>query len=677
MTIRTPDQRLRVFVSSTLGELAEERAAVKRAITSVGLTPVMFELGARPHPPQELYRAYLAQSDIFVAIYWERYGWVGPGMSISGLEDEFRLSDGMPRLLYLKSPAPGREAGLTAMIDEIRAKGSDAYRSFGSSRELGRLVRDDLVVLLSERFAASATPMRRATPDAVTAGPTRPSRSLPVPPTPLIGREEEIEAVRQLLQATGTRLVSLTGPGGVGKTRLAIEVGERELDRFPGGVTFVPLAAVSEPAAVLPAIASALAVPTDAGADLPSAIADHVGTTGHLLVLDNLEQVVSVAATLDDLLMRGTGLVMLVTSRTALRLRAEREYVVNGLRVPSGPDAASLEELVSLPAVRLFVDRATAVRRDFALTEQNIGAVAGICRRLDGLPLGIELAAARIRLLDPIALHARLASSLDALGSGPVDLPERQRTLRGTVEWSVGLLDQDERDMFDRMGVFVDGWTLDAAAAVTGLLEDRVLDELDALVGHSLMVIDASGPVTRFRMLETIRAVSVERLGERADRTEVERRHARFFRELGDPTDGVDPTSADWGERLRPDEGNLAQAIRWHLEHDITPLPHLFRTLWFFWQLRDYLPPARGWIRELVTRSDELDDLGRAELFVSAAVTAAEVGDDDAARSALRRVEELGPRIGDRSLLSGARLAAAWVLPRDGEREGALAAGAE
>ena len=150
-----------------------------------------------------------------------------------------------------------------------------------------------------------------------------------------------------------------------------------------------------------------------------------------------------------------------------------------------------------------------------------------------------------------------------------------------------------------------------------------------------------------------------------------------FFRQLGDSADRSDAARADWGERLRPDEGNLAQAIRWHLEHDITPLPHLFRTLWFFWQLRDCLPPARGWIRELVMRSDELDDHARAELYVSAAVTASEVGDDDAARSALRYIEELGPRVGDRSLLSGARLAASWVLPMDGDMEDALVAATE
>src|SRR5688572_22341275 len=185
--IRTPDQRLRVFVSSTLGELADERAVVSRAVTSLRLAPILFELGARPHPPQELYRAYLAQSDIFVGIYWQRYGWVGPGMDISGLEDEFLLSEGMPRLLYIKTPAPDREAGLSAMIGKLQTEGTTAYKSFSTLRELSRLVRDDLAVLLSERFtnrgtAPSTTPATPATAPS--------SRTLPSVSTALFGREQ-------------------------------------------------------------------------------------------------------------------------------------------------------------------------------------------------------------------------------------------------------------------------------------------------------------------------------------------------------------------------------------------------------------------------------------------------------------------------------------------------------
>src|ERR671919_690541 len=256
VAIRTPDQRLRVFVSSTLADLAEERAAVSHAISALGLTPVLFELGARPHPPRELYRAYLAQSDIFIGLYWQRYGWVGPGMDISGLEDEFRLSHSIPRLLYVKKPAPDREPGLAAMIDELQREGTDSYRTFGSPRELGRLVRDDLALLLSERFAAANSGADRSAPSASKSG-RRGPRSLPVTSTSLIGREQDIVEVTKLLETPEVRLVTLTGPGGIGKTRLAIAVGEQLDDRYPRGTVFVPLAAIAQPELVLPRIAAA------------------------------------------------------------------------------------------------------------------------------------------------------------------------------------------------------------------------------------------------------------------------------------------------------------------------------------------------------------------------------------------------------------------------------------
>ena len=214
--IRTPDQRLRVFVSSTLGELAEERRAVSRAISALRLTPVLFELGARPHPPRELYRAYLAQSDVFIGVYWQRYGQAAPGIQVSGLEDEFDLSDGLPRLLYVKTPAPDREPRLADLLGRIRQRAS--YRTFSTPAELGRLVRDDLALLLSERFTARP---RNAAPSA------RGPRPLPVSTTLLVGREQAIGEVAGMLTPPEGRLVTLTGPGGIGKTRLAAAVGER------------------------------------------------------------------------------------------------------------------------------------------------------------------------------------------------------------------------------------------------------------------------------------------------------------------------------------------------------------------------------------------------------------------------------------------------------------------
>ncbi|HEX2322777.1 MAG TPA: DUF4062 domain-containing protein, partial [Streptosporangiaceae bacterium] len=419
--IRTPDRRLRVFVSSTLSELAQERRAVSRAISALRLTPVMFEVGARPHPPQDLYRAYLAQSDMFVGLYWEQYGWVGPGMEISGLQDEFELSRALPRLLYVKGPAPNREPRLTELLARVQAEASESYRHFRTPGELGRLVRDDLAILLSERFAAA-----RPRPAAAARPSPRGPRPLPVDATSLVGRENAIEEVAGLVGHPDARLVTLTGLGGIGKTRLAVAVGGRLAERFGVRTAFVPLAAVTQPELVLADVARAVGAEL-AGTDSPlEALVEYFGDDRWLLILDNLEQVVDAARDLDALLARCRGVVVLATSRTVLGLRAEREYPVPPLPLPADPATAPVEELAASPAVALFVDRARAVRPGFALTESNAAAVAEICWRLEGLPLAIELAAARTRLLDPGALLGRLARSLDALGTGAVDMPERQ-----------------------------------------------------------------------------------------------------------------------------------------------------------------------------------------------------------------------------------------------------------
>jgi predicted ATPase len=669
--IRTPDQRLRVFVSSTLAELADERVAVTRAISDLRLTPVLFELGARPHPPQELYRAYLAQSDIFIGLYWQRYGWVGPGMDISGLEDELRLSHSIPRLLYVKTPAPEREPGLATMIAELQTEATDSYRSFRTPRELGRLVRDDLAVLLSERFTAAG---QRADHPA----PTRSPRSLPVTSTTLVGRERDIAAVADLLAKPDVRLVTLTGPGGIGKTRLAIAVGERLDDRYPGGTVFVPLAAIAEPELVLPRVAAAAGLTIEGARPPLDVLVEHFADVPTLLVLDNLEQVIGVAPDLDQLLARCSALEILATSRTVLRLRAEREYRVDPLTVPVFDGRVALEEIAALPAVQLFVDRAQAVRYDFALTDANGGAVVEICRRLDGLPLAIELAAARARLLEPAALLARLGSRLDALGTGPVDLPERQRTLRATVEWSMGLLDDGEARMLATLSIFLDGWTVEAAVRVSGLTEDRTLELLDCLVGHSLVSVDATVAGPRFRMLEAIRELAAERLAAAADQADVERRHAEYFGALVEDTDGPAQRQAEWAERLRTEEGNLGVAIRWFFGHDIEPLPHMLLILcqnnWLFWQMRDRMHEGRRWIQELLLRADGLGPRAQADVLLISAATALEVGDDESAQAAVDGMERLEGRTDDPYLESASRLAAAWILPIADDLDGALRA---
>src|SRR5262249_55122748 len=302
-----------------------------------------------------------------------------------------------------------------------------------------------------------------------------------------------------------------------------------------------------------------------AGTDSPlQALVERLGDGGWLLILDNLEQVVDAARDLDQLLARCPGVAILATSRRVLRLRAGHAYPrlpprPPPLPPPPAPATVPLDELASSPAVALFVDRAGAARYDFALTPANAAAVAEICRRLEGLPLAIELAAARTRLLGPDALLRRLARSLDALGTGTVDMPERQHTLRATVEWSIGLLDTAERSLLETMAVFVDGWTVDAAAEVAHLDEERTLDLTEALAGHSLIYLDIADQGPRARMLETIRQFVTERLAARTDLAEIQRRHADHYRELAEQADR--PLRGfghgQWVARLEAQAGHL------------------------------------------------------------------------------------------------------------------------
>jgi predicted ATPase len=411
-----------------------------------------------------------------------------------------------------------------------------------------------------------------------------------------------------------------------------------------------------------------------AGAGSPlEALAEYFGNDSWLLILDNLEQVVGAARDLGALLVRCRGVAILATSRTVLGLRAEREYPVPPLPPPADPATVPLEELESSPAVALFVDRARAVRPGFALTAGNAAAVAEICRRLEGLPLAIELAAARTRLLDPDALLGRLAASLDALGTGPVDLPERQRTLRATVEWSVGLLDDAERSLLEKVAVFVDGWTVEAAAQVAGLDEGRALELSEALARHSLIYLDSSEPGPRSQMLETVRAFVAERLAARPDAAEIQRRHAGYYRALAEAADRPlrGAGQSQWAERLEAEEGNLAAAVRWYLAHDTGPLPHLFRVLWLFWFLQDHQGEARSWVSQLLPTVGSLAPQDRAELLWTAAVIANEVGDDPAALAARERLAPLLDGIADPYLHAVAQLVMASISGITGDFHGA------
>jgi hypothetical protein len=260
------------------------------------------------------------------------------------------------------------------------------------------------------------------------------------------------------------------------------------------------------------------------------------------------------------------------------------------------------------------------------------------------------------------------------LGSGSVDLPERQRTLRATVEWSFGLLDDAEQRMLATLSVFVDGWTLEAAVDVADITEDRTLDLLDALAGHSLITVDAVDAEPRFHMLAAVRELAGERLAASEDLADVEKRHAKHFGAFVANADWPAEGQAEWAERVRAEEENLRVAIRWFLAHDVSPLPHMFRILWLFWQMRGRMPEGRAWIDEVQHKAEDLEDHARAELLFTSAVTAVEVGDDETALAAVDGLDGLAGHIDDPYLESAAQLAISWILPIADDFDGALRA---
>jgi predicted ATPase len=588
--IRTPDQRVRVFVSSTLRELAAERQAVRDAVTRLRLVPVMFELGARPHPPRPVYRAYLAQSQIFVGIYWQSYGRVATGEQVSGLEDEYRLSAGLPRLIYVKSPAPERDPRLSQMLAQIRDEGDVSYQYFSDPAELQQLVENDLAVLLSERFEM-ARPGESAADEAPLTG------AVPAPATQLLGREQEIAAVEDLVVGEGVRLVTLTGPGGVGKSRLMVEAARRLGPGFADGARFLELASVSAADLVAPAIAARLGLNTSAG-QLITDLESYLRPRRLLLALDNFEQVMAAAPLLAELLEAAAGLVVLVTSRTVLRLSGEHEFSVPPLPVPPAGVRRDPADLQRYASVSLFVERAHAVAPGFELTDANAEAVAEICRRLDGLPLAIELAAARIRLLPPQVLLDRLGDRMSLLTGGARDLPERQRTLRNTLDWSFDLLSAGEQALFARLGVFAGPFSLPAAEAVCAPDDGQasgpgqVMETLGSLVDSSLVRAETGGGEPRFSLLETIRDYALEHLTGGGDWVRTHDRHAAYFQALAEPSGAelAGPGQLSWLGRLDTEHDDLLAAMSWLVgQGHLDQATHLFLMSWRFWWLRGHL----------------------------------------------------------------------------------------
>jgi len=407
--------------------------------------------------------------------------------------------------------------------------------------------------------------------------------NLPAPRISLVGRDEELAGGRALLLRDDVRLVTFTGPGGTGKTRLALQVAANVNSAFPGGVFFVALASISDPSLVASTVVQILGA-RELGSRRPAEVLTEALRSVQedvLLVLDNFEQVLDAAPLLTDLLENCSRLKVLVTSRAVLRVYGEYEFQVPPLKLPARDAAISANTLAGCPSVALFMQRATAVKPDFTLTDENASAIAEICARLDGLPLAIELAAARVRTLTPKAMLQRLSRRLDLLTGGARNLPERQQTLRAAVEWSYGLLDEDEQKLFRRLAVFVNGCTLEAVEAVCNAAEDfnqNVLDVIESLAGKSLIQqTESSDGEARFTMLETIRDYAAERLAASPDEPLMRRAHAAYClvlaEESGEPFSPAERSK--WLARCQVENNNLRAALEW-----------IFRTKQGEWGLR-------------------------------------------------------------------------------------------
>jgi predicted ATPase/class 3 adenylate cyclase len=814
--ILTPDQRVRVFISSTLQELAEERTAARRAIRRLHLAPVWYESGARPHPPRRMYQAYLEQSQVFVGIYWQRYGWVAPGMDISGLEDEYRLAGGKPMLLYLKRPAPDTEPRMTEFLDSIREAGTVSYRTFTTPRELERLLADDLAVLLSENFAGAAvygapggspdgpgrpaaelpagtvtflltdiegsTRLWEADPDAMAVALERHNRllskvieghggvvvtsrgegdsffavfggavgaltaaaaaqdglaaepwpegcavkvrmalhtgdgdlrdgeyhghaainrcarlraaahggqvlltqathdlgapplggslgftdlgehrlrdlaapvriyqltgaglqaefppivtlaertsNLPVQVTTFVGRTEELAQMASLIE--GNRLITLAGPGGSGKTRLAIQVAAEMAGRFPDGQWMVELAALTDGRLVAPQIAAVLRQPEfDVG---------QLRDKRLLIVLDNCEHVLGTCAELAASLLRTCPeIVLLATSREPLSITGEQTVRI-------GP-------LEPADATELFTERAALVRPDLPLGSAEMAVVTAICERLDGIPLAIELAAARVRGMTPAEILERIQDGFRLLASRGAATSERHQTLRAAITWSHELLEEPEKALFRRLCVFSGGWRMASAEAVCGGIsadDGDVPDLLLALVDKSLVAVNGQS-TSRYSMLQTLHEFGREKLEQSGELAELQRRHGEHFLALG--TSAEWPTETWWLDRrvhdVIGDLDNFRAALRWSKSQPSETELRIVIAAAPLWMAVGGFAEGQLALTEALNRAPEPSEL-RLTALVYAGWLATEHGDLDAgasaAREAVRLAEELGGR---------------------------------
>jgi predicted ATPase/DNA-binding CsgD family transcriptional regulator len=513
-------------------------------------------------------------------------------------------------------------------------------------------MRDQLAVVNSDR---------RSTLSAIERFPQTAPSSVPAPLTRLIGRDAERAALQRALGDDEVRLLTVTGPGGTGKSRLALAVADDVAHRYPDGAAFVDLSPLTDPALVLPTIAKTVGVRESVDRQILAGLTRFLATKRTLLLLDNFERVVEAAPDVAALLVACRGLTVLVTSRELLHVRGEHEFSLPPLDVPALDRLPERDELAAMPAVALFVERAKASRPDFALTDGNAATVAAICHRLDGSPLAIELAAARIKVLPPTALLARLETRLPVLTGGARDLPARQRTMRDSVAWSYDLLSPAERAFFRRLSIFAGGFALEAAERAAGgeleggIPEAVTLDLLTSLVDKGLLRrVQGTGDEARFAMLETIREYGLERLQAEGELDDAQRRHAAYFLAFAERAESRlrGPEQGAYRKLLETEHDNLRAALAWSLAapEGVEQALRLAGTLHWFWYLSGHAREALRWLEAALTASSNAaPSSARTKALAGAGLFAFHLSDYPLARDLVREGVATGRTLGDLS----------------------------
>lgn len=538
-------------------------------------------------------------------------------------------------------------SSVTADVVRSALPAGAELRDLGEHR-LKDLARPERIFQLSTAGLATEFPPLRPTADV--------PNNLPAEPTPFIGREQEVNAALRLLRRPETRILTLTGPGGIGKTRLSLQVAVQSLDRHADGVFFVELAPIASAELVIPAVGKALGVRETANRSILDGVKDYLKDKDLLLTLDNFEHVVTAAGQLVDLLSACPRLKTVVTSREALRVRGEQQFLVPPLGLPDRGHVESFDVVTRYEAVRLFVERARTVKSEFAVSERNAYAIAEICRRLDGLPLAIELAAARVNVLSPQAMLARLEHKLAVLTGGPRDAPARQQTLRQAIGWSYDLLSPAEQLVYRRLAVFAGGFMLPAAEAVLGggpseAAELDLFTAISSLVDKSLLRRAEAMEESRFSMLETIREYALDRLTQTEEADALRARHADYYLTLAEQAEPklVGATQAVWLDRLEEEQDNLRAALRWFvgmglIDHGLRLAGALLR----FWRGRGYITEGRAQMTELLASpGGQTRNASRAKALHAAGWAAREQGDYADARTLIEESLAIYRELGD------------------------------